>query len=222
MFRKNELHAYSFMLRISHTTCLLLLFFASGCERSRPQLDSDSREYWIRYFSAAGTMEPQAGYPASIPVREGKLGDKLKSAGNEKFPPYMLGAILWPATDSDQRGLTIGYYSEEPIVSTVRIREYDSQDNLILCEDYEIYPEGKGAGKWLDGISLDFSPRRENDIKDSQAWRTYRNAGIINREMLPTIWISLPSAERRVLISLVDTKGRETNSVPLEHSTYGK
>lgn len=186
-----------------------------GCDRTNSGAatrgDPNTRAFWIQYFTAALGKGTYAGEEAER-VRRLLIDLKTHEA---KVLPRLLTVTEWWETDQNQGGLTLCYYAEERVISTVRVREYKTSNQADIVEDYEVYPDAVGAGKWLDCIYLDFAIRTHGERKDDVAWGQYRGNSNTKEGLMPKVWVSSPSPNHRVDISLVDRLGRETNAVEL-------
>ena len=89
--------------------------------------------------------------------------------------------------------LLLDYYDEKRVVSGFRIKEYTNDGQLLIEEDYEIYPGGRKGGNYFSDIIISFQPRMSNQKKDDGSWNNYIAQGKWDRETCPDILISIPS-----------------------------
>jgi len=192
----------------------IAVLVGTECERKPPrslQTDLDSHEFWIRNFEQ-GLKDGMYDDTESQNVRR-LIGDLRSASG--PIPLRALGATAAIEAGQDQGVLCVLFYDERCRMERIRVTELNEAGQAILTEDYPIYPGGRGAGLWGDGILVPFRTRSHDEKKDEAAWREYEIRNVRDRRALPPLWISLPAEPPRVFISLIDPDGYQSEQIPL-------
>jgi hypothetical protein len=184
-----------------------------GCDRSSPPSDEDIRR--------AGTM----GYCKGV-LRNPRLPKEVRARaqvalckwedGHVDPEPILIHAVLEQGEGDNGAWLGAGISDEDNDAAGIGVREEHigaEGEKHIVEETYPVF-----GYRSIGGFqSIPVVIRKAGQRKNEADWEKYLNRGIWNRELIPDLWISMPSPGKvEVKIWVYDHAGHKSDVVPLE------
>lgn len=206
-------------LRSLGSVCLALvcLSLIQSCDSGAPAprggvgQDPTSRGYWVQQWAA---LESSGHLPDRCVQRIRGLVKEFESS-EFRIGPRLLDAVWGLDRESNMYVLTVMYYDETGTLAGFCVREYDKNGTLLVEERYPVYPKGTAGLLYASDITVPFLPRAPGKCKDEEAWHSYEAKAEPSRDSLPEIWITPPGQDRRIEVSLIDTRGNHTSALEL-------
>ncbi|MHC4444551.1 MAG: hypothetical protein ACYTF1_17065 [Planctomycetota bacterium] len=191
---------------------LLLVICVCSCDSNTSYNDPASRLFWIsQWEKGLGDLDHLSQrYKQSAR----NLVEELKKS-KTIIDLRLLDVLLAYDNNKKEGSLAVFYYDESGTVSGFCIKEYDNNDNLLIEEKYEVYPQGTKGFPYASDIIVPIQRRGLKIRKDESEWITYKERGEVSRDLLPPIYVSIPSRERKVAVSLINLKGNESTALEL-------
>ena len=206
----------------------LLAFSSVGCDRVGED-DDKTREHDVR---ALHEFSQASWVPADAKERAQEVLKVYESGAREEKPIVILAIFKELATPTPYHYLRLWVFDQRKDRLGIGVKEEWSDPNgsrVVLEEQYPVCAhlptntyqvvnvpaqirnggQRKDEDLWADRVAMDFDKLVAKTLPNGSPTQVYQ----LWKDMLPPLWVSLPSEKASVSVYVYDKAGRKSNAV---------